>query len=92
MGFDYSEATTVREVPKFDRSIVAYGLATGEPCKTDDPILDETASKFPGIKVAKAKMHVPGRCGRSRRPTRLKLTPRRISSRTASFSSPAKAW
>ncbi len=62
MGFDCSEATTVREVSKFDRSVVAYGLATCEPCKTDDPILDETASKLPGIKVGKAKMHVPGRC------------------------------
>ncbi len=43
-------------------SIVAYGLATCEPCKTYDPILEETAAKFPDVKVGKAKMHVPGRC------------------------------
>jgi thiol-disulfide isomerase/thioredoxin len=43
-------------------AVVAYGLATCEPCKTYDPILEETAAKFPGIKVGKAKMHVPGRC------------------------------
>jgi thiol-disulfide isomerase/thioredoxin len=43
-------------------SIVAYGLAACEPCKTYDPILEETASKFPDVKVGKAKMHVPGRC------------------------------
>ncbi len=43
-------------------AIVAYGLATCEPCKTYDPVLEETAAKFPGIKVGKAKMHVPGRC------------------------------
>ena len=27
-----------------------------------DPILVETAAKFPGVKVGKAKRHVPGRC------------------------------
>ncbi len=43
-------------------AIVAYGLATCEPCKAYDPILDETATKFPQVKVGKAKMHVPGRC------------------------------
>ena len=43
-------------------SIVAYGLATCEPCKIYDPILEETAAKFPDVKVGKAKMHVPGRC------------------------------
>jgi thiol-disulfide isomerase/thioredoxin len=43
-------------------AVVAYGLATCEPCKTYDPILEEAASKFPTIKVGKAKMHVPGRC------------------------------
>lgn len=43
-------------------SIVVYGLATCEPCKTYDPILEETAAKFPSIRVGKAKMHVPGRC------------------------------
>ena len=43
-------------------AVVAYGLATCEPCKTYDPILEEIAAKFPDIKVGKAKMHVPGRC------------------------------
>ena len=43
-------------------SIVAYGLATCEPCKTYDPILEAIAAKFPDVKVGKAKMHVPGRC------------------------------
>jgi thioredoxin reductase (NADPH) len=43
-------------------AIVAYGLATCEPCKQYDPILEATAAKFPSIKVGKAKMHVPGRC------------------------------
>ena len=43
-------------------SIVAYGLATCEPCLAYDPILVETAAKFPDVKVGKAKMHVPGRC------------------------------
>ncbi len=43
-------------------AIVAYGLATCEPCKLYDPILEEVAAKFPDLKVGKAKMHVPGRC------------------------------
>ncbi|HMU55851.1 MAG TPA: thioredoxin family protein [Nitrospira sp.] len=43
-------------------SVVAYGLATCEPCKTYDPILEEIAARFPTVKVGKAKMHVPGRC------------------------------
>src|SRR3977135_2934432 len=43
-------------------AIVAYGLAACEPCVTYDPILEETAAKFPEVKVGKAKMHVPGRC------------------------------
>ncbi|MDR4471210.1 MAG: thioredoxin family protein [Nitrospira sp.] len=43
-------------------AVVAYGLATCEPCKQYDPILEETAAKFPNIKIGKAKMHVPGRC------------------------------
>ena len=43
-------------------SVVAYGLATCEPCIAYDPILEETAAKFPDVKIGKAKMHVPGRC------------------------------
>ena len=43
-------------------AVVSYGLATCEPCKTYDPILEATAAKFPEIKIGKAKMHVTGRC------------------------------
>ena len=43
-------------------AVVAYGLATCEPCNAYDPVLQETAPKFPGVKIGKAKMHVPGRC------------------------------
>ena len=35
-------------------SIVAYGLATCEPCLAYDPILVETAAKVPVVKVGKA--------------------------------------
>jgi len=58
---DVSDAN-YKEFTDSPASIIAYGLATCEPCKQYDPILEETASKFPGIKVGKAKMHVPGRC------------------------------
>jgi len=54
--------TNYKEFTDAPASIVAYGLATCEPCKTYDPILEEAAAKFPSIKVGKAKMHVPGRC------------------------------
>jgi len=43
-------------------AVVAYGIASCEPCTAYDPILQETAAKFAGVKVGKAKMHVPGRC------------------------------
>ncbi|MGD9851002.1 MAG: thioredoxin family protein [Nitrospirales bacterium] len=43
-------------------AIVVYGLATCEPCKAYDPILEEAAEQFPSIRFGKAKMHVPGRC------------------------------
>lgn len=51
-----------KEFTDSDGAVVAYGLATCEPCKQYDPILEETAAKFPAIKIGKAKMHVPGRC------------------------------
>ena len=51
-----------KEFTNASASIVAYGLAACEPCKTYDPILEEIAAKFPDVKVGKAKMHVPGRC------------------------------
>jgi len=50
-----------KEFTNAPAAVVAYGLATCEPCKTYDPILEETATKFPGVKVGKAKMYVPGR-------------------------------
>lgn len=43
-------------------SVVAYGIASCEPCNAYDPILQETAARFATVKVGKAKMHVPGRC------------------------------
>jgi thiol-disulfide isomerase/thioredoxin len=43
-------------------AVVAYGIASCEPCTAYDPILEETAARFAGVKVGKAKMHVPGRC------------------------------
>ncbi|MCP9464413.1 MAG: thioredoxin family protein [Nitrospira sp.] len=43
-------------------AVVAYGLATCEPCQAYDPILEDIAATFPSIKVGKAKMHIPGRC------------------------------
>jgi thiol-disulfide isomerase/thioredoxin len=58
---DVSDAN-YKEFTDSPGAIVAYGLATCEPCKAYDPILEATAAKFPDIKVGKAKMHVPGRC------------------------------
>jgi thiol-disulfide isomerase/thioredoxin len=43
-------------------AVVAYGIASCEPCTAYDPILEETAAAFPDVKIGKAKMHVPGRC------------------------------
>lgn len=43
-------------------AVVAYGIASCEPCNEYDPILAETAEKFSDIRIGKAKMHVPGRC------------------------------
>jgi thiol-disulfide isomerase/thioredoxin len=43
-------------------AVVAYGIASCEPCNAYDPILEKTAASFPGVKIGKAKMHVPGRC------------------------------
>jgi thioredoxin reductase (NADPH) len=58
---DVSDAN-YKEFTDSPGAVVAYGLATCEPCQQYDPILEETALKFPSIKVGKAKMHVPGRC------------------------------
>ena len=43
-------------------SIVAYGIASCEPCLAYDPVLLSIAARYPHIRVGKAKMHVPGRC------------------------------
>jgi thiol-disulfide isomerase/thioredoxin len=58
---DVSDAN-YKEFTDAPAAVVAYGLATCEPCKAYDPVLDATALKFPGVKIGKAKMHVPGRC------------------------------
>ena len=43
-------------------SIVAYGIASCDPCQAYDPILEETASQYIQVRIGKAKMHLPGRC------------------------------
>ncbi|MDH4359790.1 MAG: thioredoxin family protein [Nitrospirota bacterium] len=43
-------------------AVVAYGIATCEPCKAYDPILADTAQQYSNVRFGKAKMHVPGRC------------------------------
>jgi hypothetical protein len=43
-------------------SVVAYGIASCEPCTAYDPILEHMANRFPNVRVGKAKMHLPGRC------------------------------
>ncbi|HXV68989.1 MAG TPA: thioredoxin family protein [Nitrospira sp.] len=58
---DVSDAN-YRDFTDASASVIVYGLATCEPCKTFDPILEATAARFPEVKVGKAKMHVPGRC------------------------------
>lgn len=58
---DVSDAN-YKEFTDAPAAVVAYGLATCEPCKAYDPVLEATAPKFPGVKIGKAKMHVPGRC------------------------------
>lgn len=58
---DVSDAN-YKEFTDSSGAVVAYGLAACEPCKTYDPILEDTAARFPDVKIGKAKMHVPGRC------------------------------
>jgi thiol-disulfide isomerase/thioredoxin len=43
-------------------SVVAYGIASCDPCTAYDPVLQETAARFGNVRIGKAKMHVPGRC------------------------------
>jgi thiol-disulfide isomerase/thioredoxin len=56
-------------------AVVAYGLATCEPCKAYDPIFEETAAKFPDVKFGKARMHVPGRCREIKKQHRFETYP-----------------
>lgn len=58
---DVSDAN-YEEFVQAPAAVVAYGIASCEPCNAYDPILKEFASRFPDIRVGKAKMHVPGRC------------------------------
>ena len=43
-------------------AVVAYGIASCEPCTAYDPVLEEMAARYPTVLIGKAKMHVPGRC------------------------------
>jgi len=43
-------------------AMVAYGIASCEPCAEYDPILEQAASRFANLRIGKAKMHIPGRC------------------------------
>ena len=43
-------------------AVVAYGIASCDPCQAYDPILEETAARYTQVRVGKAKMHLPGRC------------------------------
>jgi thioredoxin reductase (NADPH) len=54
--------TNYEEFKQAPAAVVAYGIASCEPCNQYDPILEQTASRFPNVRVGKAKMHVPGRC------------------------------
>jgi thioredoxin reductase (NADPH) len=58
---DVSDAN-YEELRQAPAAVVAYGIASCEPCKEYDPILEQTASQFPDVRIGKAKMHVPGRC------------------------------
>ena|SRR5207249_4463532 len=58
---DVSDAN-YKEFTEAPAAVVAYGIASCEPCSQYDPILGETAAKFLEVKIGKAKMHVPGRC------------------------------
>ncbi len=50
------------EITGAQATVVAYGIATCEPCAAYDPILEAVARTLPAVRVGKAKMHVPGRC------------------------------
>jgi thiol-disulfide isomerase/thioredoxin len=58
---DVSDAN-YEEFKQSSAAVVAYGIASCEPCNAYDPVLQEVASRLPNIRIGKAKMHVPGRC------------------------------
>ena len=43
-------------------AVIAYGIASCDPCQAYDPILEDIAARYSQIRIGKAKMHVPGRC------------------------------
>ena len=51
-----------QELMQAPAALVAYGIASCEPCAAYDPILQVVAEQYPTVRVGKAKMHVPGRC------------------------------
>ena len=50
------------ELKQAPAAVVAYGIASCDPCQAYDPILEETAVKYTQVRIGKAKMHVPGKC------------------------------
>jgi hypothetical protein len=58
---DVSDAN-YEEFKQAPAAVVAYGIASCEPCNEYDPILEAAASRHPSVRFGKAKMHVPGRC------------------------------
>lgn len=50
------------EVTASSAAVVAYGIASCEPCAAYDPVLAGVAEKLPHVRIGKAKMHVPGTC------------------------------
>ncbi|GJL54719.1 MAG: hypothetical protein NPIRA02_18510 [Nitrospirales bacterium] len=50
------------EIKQAAGSVVAYGIASCDPCQAYDPVLKEVAAKHTHVRIGKAKMHVPGKC------------------------------
>jgi hypothetical protein len=58
---DVSDAN-YEEFKRAPAAVIAYGIASCEPCNAYDPILETAASRYPTVRFGKTKMHVPGRC------------------------------
>lgn len=54
--------TNYEEFRQAPAAVVAYGIASCEPCNVYDPVLERTAARFATVRIGKAKMHIPGRC------------------------------